>query len=416
MIYDYDKMLLGPVYFDSTDLRFNNQYKFFLSNQQLIEYKQHKYSLIAQNDKNFITLELKTYNSKYIFYTAGLALKNLASTYLKTVLVDLDENESTLIDRNYNDLIDARIYSELEGSMQIENIPTTRTKLEQIRKGAIPQNKNEIIARNMISAIDYIKTRPAFNKENLYTLYNILSKDCLEEDQELYGNNYRDNVVYIDKYEGCPADKIDECMSSLFDFVEKHINDTDNYLYHDMLPHICHYYILYVHPYFDYNGRTARMVSLWISILSNNIHFAPLFISEAINDNRRKYYDALRETRDMDNDLTYFLIYILNTSIRYSLIYMNLNHIANILLEKGIKLTHIETVYVKKIMLGTDGYFDYKKFLSMANVEITKQAALKALNKLVEYGILSSKINDNKVKLFQLNDSFIKYTTAKFNK
>ena len=194
--------------------------------------------------------------------------------------------------------------------MQIENVPTTRTKLEQIRKGFIPQNKNEIIAHNMLAAIDFIKTKPTFDKENLHKLYTILSQDCLEENQELHGKYYRDSEVYIDKYEGCPVEKIDDCMNSLFNFVEKYINDDEGYVNNDMLPHICHYYILYVHPYFDYNGRTARMVSLWISILSESVEIAPLFISEAINDNRRKYYDALRETRDMDNDLTYFLIYI----------------------------------------------------------------------------------------------------------
>ncbi|MCR4661529.1 MAG: Fic family protein [Clostridia bacterium] len=414
MAHDYNKMLFGSIYYDSTDLRYSNQYKFFLTNQQLIEYKQYKDNLIDQHNENMFSLDLKTYNSKHIFYTVGSALINLEKTYLKIVLEDLFENESTVVERNYDDMIDARVYSELEGSMQIENIPTTRTKLEQIRKGAVPQDKNEIIARNMISAIDYIKTKPSFTKENLYKLYTILSQDCLEKNQELQVNYYRDNEVYIDKYEGCPVEKIEECMDSLFKFVDKYINDKNNDGNKDMLPHICHYYILYVHPYFDYNGRTARMVSLWISMLLENTYTAPLFISEAINDNKRKYYDALRETRDMDNDLTYFLIYILNTAIRYSLVYRNINYISDELIKEGITITHIETIYIKKILLGADGYFDYKKFLVMANITISKQAALKELNKLAEYGLLSSKINDKKVKLFKINDEYVKYSTAKF--
>lgn len=410
---DYYKMLTGAVYYDSADLRFNNRYKFFLSNQQLVEYKRYKSDLIEQNDEKMIPLELKTYNSEHIFYTDGAALDNLSKTYLKMVRDDLAENETTVVERNYGDIIDARVYSELEGSMRIENVPTTRTKIEQIRKGALPQNKNEIIARNMIEAMAFLRTKPPFNRENLHKLYTLLSRDCLEKDQELHGKYYRDNTVYIDKYEGCPAEIIEDCMSSLFDFAAKYMQGEGGRASKDMLPHICHYYILYIHPYFDYNGRTARMVSLWISILLDKVSVAPLFISEAINDNKRKYYEALRETRDMDNDLTYFLIYILNTAIRYSLVYKNLDYITSELLKKGITASHIETVYIKKILLGADGYFDYKKFLTMANVSISKQAALKTLNKFVEYGILTDKINEKRVKLFQLNDDWVKFATKK---
>ena len=32
---------------------------------------------------------------------------------------------------------------------------------------------------------------------------------------------------------------------------------------------IVQYYILYIHPYFDFNGRTARMAFIWILYLNN---------------------------------------------------------------------------------------------------------------------------------------------------
>lgn len=73
--------------------------------------------------------------------------------------------------------------------------------------------------------------------------------------------------------------------------------------------------------------------------------------------------------------------------------------------------------YVKKILIGAEeGYFDYKEYLAIANMDISKQAAFKALNKLVEYGILLSMINDKKVKLFKLNNEFVKYRCVKYVK
>lgn len=420
MVYDkerymnekFDLMLFGPMYYDTKDLRYNNVYKFFLSNQQLIEYKQYKKQLIQNHDKKIVVVDLKPFNSDYIFFVEGLCLLNLQTTYLRILKDDFQNFQSTVVERNLGDILWARVYSELEGSMDLENVPTTRTRLEQIKKGSMPKNKNEIIAKNMLDAIEFILSKPKFNKENLYSLYSILSHDCLEDQQKLNGNYYRNDSVYIGNYEGCPFEKIDDCMNSLFDFVNANLSEK-SYV-SESLSHICHYYVLYIHPYFDYNGRTARMVSLWISVLQNDFSTAPLFISEAINDDKKRYYDALSETRDMENDMTYFLIYIMNTSIRYSLLYKNLNYISDEMLKKGITLTNYEKAYVKKILLGAEeGYFDYKKFLAIANIDISKQAAFKALNKLVEYGILSSMINDKKVKLFRLNNEFVKYRCIK---
>lgn len=421
MIYDkerymnekFDLMLFGPMYYDTKDLRYNNVYKFFLSNQQLIEYKQYKKQLIQNRDKKIVTVDLKSFNSDYIFFVNGQCLLNLQLTYLRMMQDDFQNFQSTVVQRNLYDILWARVYSELEGSMNLENVPTTRTRLEQIKKGSEPRDKNEIIAKNMLDAIEFILSKPKFNKENLYELYSILSHDCLEDNQKLNGNFYRNDSVYIGDYEGCSFEKIDECMDSLFAFVGNNLNNKASDV-KEYLAHICHYYILYIHPYFDYNGRTARMVSFWISILQDDFSTAPLFISEAINDDKKRYYDALSETRDMENDMTYFLIYIMNTSIRYSLLYKNLNYISDKMLKKGITLTNYEKAYIKKILLGAEeGYFDYKKFLAIANIDISKQAAFKALNKLVEYGILSSMINDKKVKLFKLNNEFVKYRCVK---
>ncbi len=413
---NYLKILLDDIYYTETDLRYNNVFGFKFSNKQMAEYKEFKTRLLKEKNENVVPLDLKSFNSDYVFFTLGKCLCNLQKAYLNLLLDDVRENKSTIVERNMSEILEARVYSELEGSMSIENVPTTRTRLDQIKKGATPTNKNEVIAKNMLKAIDFILDRPTFNKENLHELYEILSDGCLENEQMLNGGYYRDGDVYIDKYDGCPADKIDDCMNSLFDFVSSQIQNGSGII-KTFLPHICHYYILYVHPYYDYNGRTARMVSLWISVLSEIPQILPLFLSEAINDDRMNYYRALRETRNMDNDVTYFIVYVLNVAIRYSLVYKNLDFVTDELLKEGTTLSHIERVYVKKILLGAEnGYFDYKKFLEIANVDISKQAALKVLNKLVEYGVLSSKINDKKVKLFSLEKKWIKYSVSAENR
>ena len=47
------------------------------------------------------------------------------------------------------------------------------------------------------------------------------------------------------------------------------------------------------------------MVQIWIFMLTNNV--GALYLSEAINDNKNKYYEAIENTRNSRNDLTYFI-------------------------------------------------------------------------------------------------------------
>ena len=260
----------------------------------------------------------------------------------------------------------------------------------------------------MLNAITFIvEEEPAFNRDNLRKLYQILSKESLEPELQLKdGSYYRNDAVYVGDYEGANYRIVDECMESMFSFA----NDEESIRKHRIfLPFICHYYILYVHPYFDYNGRTARMVSFWLNYLYNT-SAAPYFISEAINESKGDYYRAIVNTRDTHNDLTYFLSYILETSIKYSFVYKNLEEIRKELSKTGDSLSSTEWVYVKKILIhNTENYFNYKEFLGYINATMTRQGALKILNNLTEYGILEKTRNRKGDTIYRLNPDCITY-------
>ena len=261
----------------------------------------------------------------------------------------------------------------------------------------------------MDEGIKFVYSLPEFNKDNLLKLYKILSKDCLKKEDEIKdGHFYRDDEVEIDNYPGCPTNKVEQCMDSLFSFVKEKIQSGDGFSQF-ILPHICHYYIVYIHPYFDYNGRTARMVSLWINLLSNHNMMPPL-ISEAINQDKKDYYQALRDTRNSRNDFTYFLHYILRTSIKYILCYKDLDSINQSVKNQGELLTETELSYVKKILVSYVGKFSYLDFMKNCQIEISKQGAFKILNKFVDLGILVIVDTPSRNKLFDLNKKIIKYT------
>lgn len=402
------EMIVGEKYHSVNDLRYNQKVEIMFSKQEFAEFLEIKDQLVEEGFEHVKKLPLKTFNSQYCFYTKGIYLLQAQNEYRRILVSDYELNQSYLFDRNLEDMMTSRLFSEIEGTLNIENIPTTHRRIVEISKSDDLTEQNDIIVKNMLNAVSFIiDHKPAFTKENLRTLYQILSRDCLPKELQIKdGKYYRDDRVYIGAFEGADHRIIEECMDSLFNFV----NDPRSRAEHeDLLPYICQYYILYVHPYFDYNGRTARMVSFWLNYIYQ-ITFAPYFMSEAINESKSDYYRAITDTRNTNNDLTYFLGYILETSIKYSFVYKNLEEIKNILSQKGDTLTSSEWVYVKKILVhNSKDYFNYKMFLTYIHASMSRQGALKLLNHLCNYEILLKTKNKKGEFIFKFNQDMITY-------
>lgn len=402
------KLLCEENYYSTNDLRYNRKNGIMMTREDYAEFLRIKDHLVGEGAEIAVPIALRSFHSKNIFYIKSTQLLSAYNEYLRIITSDYETKHSLLFTRNAEDLMLSRFFSEIEGSLHIENVPTTRKRIAEICKNSALKDTNDIIIQNMVQAVSFIVNEaPAFNKDNLKKLYAILSKDCLEEDKRLLPDAYyRHDRVYIDIYEGAPHAEIEACMDSLFAFAnDKESVDKLGIL----LPYICHYYVLYVHPYFDYNGRTARMVSFWLSYIHNTFG-APVFMSEAINENKGDYYKAISETRNTNNDLTYFLIYILETSIKYSLVYKNMEEIRNELLKTGDTLTSTEWGYVKKIMIhNPNNYFNCRLFTEYIHSKMSKQGVSKILDNLTDYGILTKSKNKKRETIYKFNPTLIRY-------
>lgn len=401
----FDKMIFNN-YYTSKELMYDRNVNILLNPFDYKKFLDYKKALI--DTSSYIRkLDLVSFNDAPLFYALPASLIHIAASYLKLINEDLMTSNLPIMFRNFDDMTLSRIYSEVEGTLNIESVPTTRKVVDEIASGKRdPKSLNEQIIKNMIEGIDFVNKCPDFNEDNLFELYKILSNCCLdEEDKLLDGEKYRHDGVEVGGYKGCPADKIKECMDSLFVYVNSNLKNSDLFIY---LPHIAHYYIAYIHPYFDYNGRTARMVSYWVSLLMNKGYLPPV-ISEAINQTKNQYYASLSETRDANNDLTYFLEYIIGVSIKYFLTYKNVEALDQEMKNKSIVLSNTEKVYIKKILISNKGKFTYNDFKEWVDINMTKQGALKILNNLESYGFLNSEITKSNKKLFEVNMSMVQY-------
>ncbi len=399
---DYKELLVKALesekYYTNTDLRLNRKYNILLSHRELDDYLRFKEDYIIDNK---IETSLLSWNSNKIFLYKSRELSSKIYDYYEFLKAE-DISDSI----NHEVLIGI-ICSELEGTLQIEGVDTTRKQIEKIIKENNPKSLNDKIIINMLNGFNYISSTKEFNKETLKNLYIRLSDGCLNKDDEIGDAYYRNDVIYVSDYTGCPVDSIDSCMESLFKYINDNLDTKDSYL-KLLLPFIAHYYLLYIHPYFDYNGRTARMVQIWIFMLTNNI--PAFYLSEAINDNKNEYYKAIENTRNSRNDLTYFITYLMDLINLYSIIEKNLDDIKTGIENEGDSITINELHYLKRIIVNKNiKWFNYKKFLEFEGLDITKQGALKILNKFENKGLLLSKINQKGEKIFTLNDSVLKY-------
>lgn len=88
-------------------------------------------------------------------------------------------------------------------------------------------------------------------------------------------------------------------------------NDTEGPFVHPVIKAIAiHFWIGYVHPFEDGNGRTARALFYWYLLRQRYWLFE--YISSVLKEAYAKYARAYLYTETDDNDLTYFVLFQLD--------------------------------------------------------------------------------------------------------
>jgi Fic family protein len=109
-------------------------------------------------------------------------------------------------------------------------------------------------------------------------------------------------------------------MESLCNFVN---NDREGEFVNPIIKGILiHFWLAYVHPFMDGNGRTARALFYWYMLKHDYWLFEYMSISTAILSARAQYYRAFLYSEMDDNDATYFIVYNLK-AIRKALTALN---------------------------------------------------------------------------------------------
>ncbi|NQY30664.1 MAG: Fic family protein [Flavobacteriaceae bacterium] len=194
-------------------------------------------------------------------------------------------------------LIDTLSLQEAKDSNEIENIVTTD---DDIYKASVDDDISSITAKeavNYASALkigwDRIKKRKILTINDIIKIQSLISPG--HPVRKTPGTNLKNprtgEIVYT------PPQSHDEIIR-LFGNLEKYINDSD---FHDIdslikMP-IIHYQFESIHPFYDGNGRTGRLINMLYLVQQNLLDIPVLYLSSYIIRNKSDYYRLLQEVR-----------------------------------------------------------------------------------------------------------------------
>ncbi|MFC1855614.1 Fic family protein [Thermodesulfobacteriota bacterium] len=231
---------------------------------------------------------------------------------------NLFSSTKQISDELHHSLLIRGIMEEAIASSQLEGAHTTRKAAKQILlAGKKPRNKAEHMIVNNYEAMRLIETDlkdKKLNEDLLFLLHRILTSNTLDEseigryrkdeDDIIVGNRSKDEIYHIPP----KAAFLKKEIKRLIDYANNEL--TGLAFVHPVIKAIIiHFWIGYLHPFVDGNGRMARALFYWYLLREKYWAFGYLPLSKVIKNSRAQYRDAYIYSEQDDNDLTYFIDY-----------------------------------------------------------------------------------------------------------
>ncbi|MFD2563541.1 Fic family protein [Aquimarina rubra] len=209
-------------------------------------------------------------------------------------------------------LINTLTFQEAKDSSEVENIITTHDELYKSSLGysefispAAKEVENYSLALKQGFAI--VSKRKILSSNSILEIQRILEKNNAGY-RKLPGTNLKNQQTGEVVYEPPQsADEIKDLMQNLVEF----INDNELIDYDPLVKMaIIHFQFESIHPFYDGNGRTGRIINILYLVLQNLLEIPILYLSRYIIKNKGDYYRLLQDVRDNENWESWILFMI----------------------------------------------------------------------------------------------------------
>ena len=226
------------------------------------------------------------------------------------------ESESIIPKENQKRYLIGSIIEEAISSSQMEGASTTRKiAKEMLRKNISPKDKSQRMIYNNFQTINYLSahTDTSLSVDFILNIHSLITDSTLSNPEDsgrfrtnnevVVVNDLTNEVVHIPpSYEEIP-----DAIEWLVAFAN---NENDTVFIHPIIKAIIiHFFISYLHPFVDGNGRTARALFHWYMLKSGYWLTEYMSISRIIYKSKTAYEKSFLWTEADSNDIGYFITY-----------------------------------------------------------------------------------------------------------
>lgn len=230
--------------------------------------------------------------------------------------------ENQISDELQHRLLTRGVMEEAIASSQLEGAHTSRRAAKQILlEGRKPKNKDEQMIVNNYQAMRLIETElkdKKLDEELLFFLHRTLTQNILEKSEIARLRRDKDDIIVSDDgskneiYHIPPKEAfIKKEIKRLIRYANNELSDSE-FVHPVLKAIIIHFWVGYLHPFVDGNGRMARALFYWYLLREKYWAFGYLPLSKVIKSSPAQYRDAYIYAEQDDNDLTYFIDYNIN--------------------------------------------------------------------------------------------------------
>ena len=322
-------------------------------------------------------------------------LKQLAKT--NRSIAELKGFSDTIPNKNI--LINAILINEAKDSSEIENIVTTH---DEIYRAMSLDSFGDSAAKEVVSyraalwhGYNLILKNKSITTNMIVEIQSIVegnSAGIRRLPGTVLRNDKTGEVVYTP-----PSSEVE--IRRLLGNLEDYMNEDDMRIDPLIKLAVIHYQFESIHPFYDGNGRTGRIINMLYLVLKNLIESPILHLSKYIVNNKLEYYNLLQEVRTEEN-WEYWIIYVLKgveeTSRETLEMAKRINHEVQ-LMTNEIK-EKLPKLYSKELIDLLFFEFYTKTRFIQEGLSVTRKTAASYLNTLEKEGILvSEKIGKERI-------------------
>lgn len=310
---------------------------------------------------------------------------------------------------NQKIVINTLVLQEAKDSSEIENIITTYDEIyrSDISDSFINSDIKEVQNNKdaLYLGFDIIKTKKFLTINHIKEIQSTLEKNDAgfrKQSGTVLKNPTTGEIKLIPPQN--PKD-IEELMTNLVDYInDSSLEDFDSLV----KMAIIHYQFESIHPFYDGNGRTGRIINILYLVLENLLDVPILYLSRYIIKNKVDYYKLLNDV-SFNDGLNNWILFILKGIDEISKeTIKTIKNIENLMYEtKNIIIEQKPKIYSKDLLEALFYHPYTKRAFIEEQLNVSRPTATNYLNELEKLGILSSKKIGKEVfyvhnKLFEL--------------